>query len=44
MRNETASFPDIFLDVLSPASRIQNHNTRFVSDLNYFLGQEYLPT
>ena len=36
MRNETDSIPDIFLDVLTPASRIHNHNTRFVSNLNYF--------
>ena len=36
MRNETDSIPDIFLDVLTPASRIHNHNTRFVSELNYF--------
>ena len=36
MRNETDSIPDIFLDVLTPASRIRNHNTRFVSNLNYF--------
>ena len=25
MRNETDSIPDIFLDVLTPASRIHNH-------------------
>ena len=36
MRNETDSIPDIFLDVLTPASRIHNHNTRFVSNVNYF--------
>ena len=36
MRNETDSIPDIFLAVLTPASRIHNHNTRFVSNLNYF--------
>ena len=36
MRNETDSIPDIFLDVLTPASRIHNHNTRFVTNLNYF--------
>ena len=36
MRNETDRIPDIFLDVLAPASRIHNHNTRFVSNLNYF--------
>ena len=36
MRNETDIIPDIFLDVLTPASRIHNHNTRFVSNLNYF--------
>ena len=36
MRNETDSIPDIFLDVLTSASRIHNHNTRFVSNLNYF--------
>ena len=36
MRNETDSIPDIFLDVLTPASRIHNNNTRFVSNLNYF--------
>ena len=36
MRNETDSIPDIFLDVLTPVSRIHNHNTRFVSNLNYF--------
>ena len=36
MRNETDNIPDIFLDVLTPASRIHNHNTRFVSNLNYF--------
>ena len=36
MRNETDSIPDIFLDVLTPASRMHNHNTRFVSNLNYF--------
>ena len=36
MRNETDSIPDIFLYVLTPASRIHNHNTRFVSSLNYF--------
>ena len=34
MRNETDRIPDIFLDVLTPASRI--HNTRFVTNLNYF--------
>ena len=33
MRNETDSIPDIFLDVQNPASRIHNHNTRFVSNL-----------
>ena len=37
MRNETDSIPDIFLDVLTPASRIHNHNTRFASNLNYFM-------
>ena len=31
MRNENGSIPDIFLDVLTPASRRHNHNTRFVS-------------
>ena len=36
MRNETDNIPDIFLDVLTPASHIHNHNTRFVSNLNYF--------
>ena len=36
MRNETDSIPDIFLDVLTPASRIRNYNTRFVRKLNYF--------
>ncbi|CAH3173963.1 unnamed protein product [Porites lobata] len=36
MRNETESIPDIFLDVLTPASRVHNHNTRFFSNLNYF--------
>ena len=37
MRNElTDSIPDIFLDVLTPASRIHNYNTRFVSKLSYF--------
>ena len=36
MRNETDSIPDIFLDVLTPASRIGNNNTRFVSKRNYF--------
>ena len=36
MRNETDSIPDIFLDVLTPASRIHNHNTRFICNLNYF--------
>ena len=36
MRNETDSIPDIFLCVLTPASRIHDHNTRFVSNLNYF--------
>ena len=25
MRNETDSIPDVFLDVLTPASRIHNH-------------------
>ena len=35
MRNETDSIPDIFLDVLTLASRIHNHNTS-VSNLNYF--------
>ena len=35
MRNETDSIPDIVLDVLTPASHIQNHNTRFVGNLNY---------
>lgn len=35
-RNETDSIPDIFLDVLTPASRIHKYNTRFVSKLNYF--------
>ena len=28
--------PNIFLDVLTPASRIHKYNTRFVSKLNYF--------
>ena len=36
MRNETDSIPDIFLDVLAPPSRIHNHNTRFVINLNDF--------
>ena len=36
MRNETDSIPDKFLDLLTPASRILNHNTRLVSNLNYF--------
>ena len=36
MRNESDSFPEIFLDVLTPASRIHNNNTRFVSNLHYF--------
>ena len=36
MRNENGSIPDIFLDVLTPASRRHNHNTRFVSNLKYF--------
>ena len=36
MINETDSIPDIFLHVLTPASRIHNHNTRFLSDMNYF--------
>ena len=36
MRNETDSIPDTFLDVLTPASRVHNHNIRFVSNLNYF--------
>ena len=36
MRNETDSTPDIFLDVLTPASRKHNRNTRLVSNLNYF--------
>ena len=31
MRNEIDNIPDIFVDVLTPASRIHNHNTRFVS-------------
>ena len=34
MRNETDSISDICLDVLTPASRIHNHNTRFVSNVN----------
>ena len=45
MRNETDSIPEIFLDVLTPALRIHNHNTRFVSNLNYFRPRvEYPPT
>ena len=36
MRNEIDSILDIFLGVLTPASRIHNYNTRFVSKLNYF--------
>ena len=36
MRNETDSIPDIFIDVLTPASRIPNYNTRFVNKLNCF--------
>ena len=36
MINETDSIPDIFLDVLTPATRLRNYNTRFVSKLNYF--------
>ena len=36
MRNVTDSIPDIFLDFLTPASRIHNYNTRFVSKLSYF--------
>ena len=36
MRNETDGIPDIFFDVLTPASHIHNHNTRFVGNLNYF--------
>ena len=37
MRNElTDCIPDSFLDVLTPASRIHNYNTRFVSKLSYF--------
>ena len=36
IRNEIDSIPDIFLDVLTPASRIHNYKTRFVSKLNYF--------
>ena len=36
MRNETDNIPDIFLDVLTPASHIHNHNTRFVSNVNSF--------
>ena len=43
IRNEIDSIPDIFLDVLTPASRIHNYTTRFVSKLNYFR-QEYPPT
>ena len=35
MRNETDSIPEIFLDVLTTTSRIHNHNTRFISNLNY---------
>ena len=35
-RNEIDSIPDIFLDVLTPASRIHNYKTRFVSKLSYF--------
>ena len=34
MKNETDSIPDIFLDVLTPALCIHNHNTRFISNLN----------
>ena len=44
MRNETDSFPDIFLDVVTPASHIHNHNTRFVSNLNYFRPRVNPPT
>ena len=36
MRNEIDSILDIFLGVLTPASRIHSYNTRFVSKLNYF--------
>ena len=36
MRNETDSIPEIFVDVLTPSSRIRNYNTRFVRKLNYF--------
>ena len=36
MRNETDSIADNFLDVLTPASRIHDYNTRFVSKLNHF--------
>ena len=36
MRNETDSIPGIFPNVLTPASRIHNYNTIFVSNLNYF--------
>ena len=36
MRNETDSIADNFLDVLTPASRIHDCNTRFVSKLNHF--------
>ena len=36
LRSWRQFIPDIFLDVLTPVSRIHNHNTRFVSNLNYF--------
>ena len=36
MRNEIDSIPDIFIDVLTPGSRIPNYNTRFFSKLNCF--------
>ena len=35
MRNETDTIPDIFLVVLTPASSIHDHNTRFACNLNY---------
>ena len=44
MRNETDSIPDIVLDVLTRASHIHNHNTRFVSDLNYLRPRVNPPT
>ena len=38
MRNETDSIPDIFFDVLTPASRIHNYIediTRWGEDMNF---------